>query len=54
MSTKQLPKEKYDAIILTVSHDVFGALDIELLKKETSVVYDVKNFLSKEIKDKGL
>ena len=54
VSTKQLPKEKYDAIILTVSHDVFGALDIELLKKETSVVYDVKNFLSKEIKDKGL
>ena len=54
ISTKQVPSEKFDAIILTVSHDVFRELDIALLKKETSVVYDVKNFLPKEIKDKGL
>ena len=40
--------KKYDAIILTVAHDEFLSLDIDSLKKNPSVVYDVKSFLKKE------
>ena len=54
VSLKELPKEKYDAIVLTVAHKEFDKLNFDLLKKETSVVYDVKNSLSQDQKDKGL
>jgi UDP-N-acetyl-D-galactosamine dehydrogenase len=45
-SQRNVPNEKYDAIVLTVSHADFKYLDLKLLKKEHSVVYDVKNFLN--------
>jgi UDP-N-acetyl-D-galactosamine dehydrogenase len=45
-SQRSVPNEKYDAIVLTVSHAEFKYLDLKLLKKEHSVVYDVKNFLN--------
>jgi UDP-N-acetyl-D-glucosamine/UDP-N-acetyl-D-galactosamine dehydrogenase len=54
VSVKELAKEKYDAIVLTVAHKEFDKLNFDLLKKETSVVYDVKNGLSQDQKDKGL
>lgn len=39
-------KEKYDGILLAVSHTDFSMLDIESLKKDSnSVVYDLKGFL---------
>ena len=44
----------FDAIILTVAHNEFKELNFETLKKEMSVVYDVKNSLSENQKDKGL
>ena len=53
-STKSLPKQKFDAIILTVAHNEFKDLDLESLSNQNSVIYDVKNFLSNHIKDKGL
>jgi UDP-N-acetyl-D-glucosamine/UDP-N-acetyl-D-galactosamine dehydrogenase len=53
-STNSLPKQKFDAIILTVAHNEFKALDLESLSNLKSVVYDVKNFLPKNKKDKGL
>jgi len=53
-SIKGVPQQKYDAIVLTVAHKEFDNLNFDLLKKETSVVYDVKNSLSKGQKDKGL
>lgn len=53
-STKELPAEKYDAIVLTVAHNEYKELDIISLKKEESVVYDVKGVLSKKIVDKSL
>ncbi len=40
--------KKYDAIILTVSHDEFLSLDLNHYKKDSCVVYDVKSFLKKE------
>lgn len=44
--------KKYKAIVLAVSHKEFKEIDVLRLKSETSVVYDVKNFL--DIKDKSL
>ena len=41
----QLPKEKFDAVVLTVAHKEFLDLDLDTLKKEDSVVYDVKGVL---------
>ena len=54
LSKKEIPITKYDAIILTVAHNEFKELDFSLLKKEKSVVYDVKNILDDSLKDKNL
>jgi UDP-N-acetyl-D-galactosamine dehydrogenase len=43
-------KEKYDGILLAVSHDKFSMLDVESLKKDSkSVVYDLKGFLPRNL-----
>ena len=39
------PNDKYDAIVLTVAHNQFLELDLELLKNGNTVVYDVKGIL---------
>ena len=44
-STSEIPTEKFDAIILGVAHKEFLDLDLELLKKEKAIVYDVKGIL---------
>lgn len=51
--TNTLPRdEKYDAIILAVSHNEFNDIDIAKLKlHENSVIYDVKGGLSRDIID---
>ena len=47
--------QKYNAIVLAVSHNEFKNLDINRLKSsEQSVVYDVKSFLDKQLVDKRL
>jgi len=53
-STTNLPKEKFDSIVLAVSHKEFIDLDFNSIKKEKSIIYDVKNILSSTIKDKTL
>jgi len=53
-SLRALPKDKFDAIILTVAHNEFIGLDFSILKKEKSVIYDVKNILSNDTQDKCL
>ncbi|WP_272152060.1 nucleotide sugar dehydrogenase [Tenacibaculum aiptasiae] len=53
-STRKLPTEKFDAIVLTVAHNEFKELDFSLLKNEKTVVYDVKNVLSDLIRNKSL
>jgi UDP-N-acetyl-D-galactosamine dehydrogenase len=53
-STRNLPKEKYNAIVLSVAHNEFKSIDYSELTNENSVVYDVKNILSNSIKDKSL
>ena len=37
-----LPNDKYDAVILAVAHDEFKAFDMDAIKAEESVVFDVK------------
>lgn len=46
VSTSEIPTEKFDAIILGVAHKEFLELDLELLKKESAIVYDVKGILA--------
>ena len=44
-TVKEVPKDKFNAILLTVAHKEFLELDLEELKEPTSVVYDVKGVL---------
>ena len=44
----------YDAIILAVAHEKFNELDINTLKKDSTIVYDVKGILPMEIVDERL
>lgn len=39
------PNEKFDAIVLAVAHTHFKLLNLEQLKKDAAVVYDIKGFL---------
>jgi len=43
---KVLPNQKFDAVVLTVSHKKFKGLDYQSLKNNNAVVYDVKNFIN--------
>ncbi len=50
--TNTLPQEnKYDAVILAVSHKEFLNIDIKTLLNENGVVYDVKGILDRTIID---
>lgn len=46
-----LPKKKYEAIILAVAHEQFKDIDFSDLKKDLSVIYDVKGILPRNIID---
>lgn len=46
-----LPTNKYDAIVLGVSHKEFLNLDLSPLKKSKSIVYDVKGVLQNDAID---
>ena len=48
-SLKELPKMKFDAVVLTVAHNEFKDLDFTAIKNEKSIIYDVKGVLSKNI-----
>ena len=49
--TNECPIDKFDAIILGVSHRQFLEIDILSLLKENGVVYDVKSILPRDIVD---
>ena len=53
-SRKVMPDSKFDVIILTVAHSEFKVLDFNFLRKENSILYDVKNVLDPSIKDQSL
>ena len=50
----EISNEKYDAIVLTVSHTEFLDLNFSKFLKENGVIYDVKGVLPKEIVNKRL
>lgn len=52
-SVTHLPNQKYDAIILGVSHNEFLTIDLDSRKKENSIIYDVKG-IYKNISDNRL
>ena len=41
-SLRSVPDEKFDAVVLTVSHNKFKKLDFISLKNEKAIIYDVK------------
>lgn len=47
----KLPKQKFNAVILTVAHKEFFELDVTNLLAENAVVYDVKGILPREMVD---
>ena len=48
-SLKSLPNEKFDVVVLTVSHNEFLELDLNSFKKHVSVIYDVKGVLISKV-----
>ena len=54
ISSKKLPKGKFDAIVLTVAHNEFKNIDFSILLKEINVIYDVKNILPNSLTDRTL
>jgi UDP-N-acetyl-D-galactosamine dehydrogenase len=44
-SIKTVPNKKFDAVVLTVSHNKFKGFDYQSLINENAIVYDVKNFI---------
>jgi UDP-N-acetyl-D-galactosamine dehydrogenase len=44
-TTKELPQEKYDAVVLGVAHQEFLSIDLSQLQNNNSLVYDVKGIL---------
>ena len=48
-SLKTLPNQKFDAVVLTVSHNKFKDIEYKSLKNNNAVVYDVKNFIDDSI-----
>lgn len=43
--------QKYDAIVLAVAHNAFLEIDLKNIKKDKSIVFDLKSFLPKELVD---
>ena len=48
----QKPIKKFDAIVLGVAHKEFKEMDLNILRKEKSILYDVKGVLGKEVDGK--
>jgi UDP-N-acetyl-D-galactosamine dehydrogenase len=44
-----LPVQQFDAVIMGVAHKDFLELDLALLQKQISVLYDVKGILGTEV-----
>lgn len=47
----ELPKEKFDSVIVAVAHKEFVELDVTSFLKEKHVIFDVKGFLKRNIVD---
>ncbi|RRJ87758.1 nucleotide sugar dehydrogenase [Flavobacterium macacae] len=52
VTTKKLPLQQFDAVVLGVAHDPFLALDFNGLRKTNSILYDVKGVLKENVDGK--
>jgi UDP-N-acetyl-D-glucosamine/UDP-N-acetyl-D-galactosamine dehydrogenase len=52
ITTKEIPSDLFDAIVLGVAHKEFLSLNLNSLQKEHSVIYDVKGILGKNVDGK--
>lgn len=52
VTTKKLPLQKFDAVVLGVAHDPFLDLDFGALRNEHSILYDVKGVLDMPVDGK--
>ena len=43
-----MPKSTFDAIVLGVAHKEFESMNLEILKKSNSVLFDVKGVLKEK------
>jgi UDP-N-acetyl-D-galactosamine dehydrogenase len=48
-TSKTLPAQKFDAVVLGVAHAIFLNLEIEGVRKDNSVLYDVKGILEYDV-----
>lgn len=48
-TTKELPKQKFDAVVLTVAHKEFLDRDLNTLLNQNGILYDVKGILSGKV-----
>jgi UDP-N-acetyl-D-galactosamine dehydrogenase len=48
VTTTVLPSNTFDAIVLGVAHDPFSSLDFNAIRKDNSVLYDVKGVLGEK------
>ena len=48
-SLREIPKDKFDSVVLTVAHNEFKNIDLSIFKKENAVIYDVKGVLNENI-----
>ena len=51
-SSKEIPKDTFDTIVLTVAHNEFKNIDLTKFKKENAIIYDVKGILNENIDGK--
>ena len=52
VTTKKLPLQKFDAVVLGVAHDPFLELDFDSLRNAKSILYDVKGVLKENVDGK--
>jgi UDP-N-acetyl-D-galactosamine dehydrogenase len=50
-TTKEIPTEEFDAVILAVAHKKYNDISIKKYLKQTSVLFDVKSVLNKSMVD---
>jgi len=48
-SLREIPKDKFDSVVLTVAHNEFKNIDLSIFKKENAVIYDVKGVLNENV-----
>lgn len=51
-TTKELPNQKFDGVVLAVAHEAFMKIDYDFIQKEKSILYDIKGVLTQKVDGK--